>query len=257
MPRGALRVAAAALAGAVLAFGGTAFAQEDPLREAAQAYEEGRIAEAARRYHEALGRGGLEPAELVHVHLRLGILAALEGELDESDRRFAMALALDPIREPPEELSPELRERFEALRETQDGRRLTLVIRRTRRGDALRIEARHAPEGMAAAIRIRGHEGYAVELPYEGEPIVVEPPAGALPIEVTLFDSHGNRLARAGARLPVAVATDEPSEQLPTRTLLETPWLWVVVGAIVIGIGVTVGVSASGDRYFFEPPVIR
>lgn len=254
MPAGALRVAA--LAAALLALGQPALAQ-DALEAAGRAYDEGRLEEATRAYREAVRSGALDSSELVRAHLRLGILAALAGALDETERSFTIALALDPIRETPEELSPELRARFEALCESREGRRVTVAISRV--DGAIAFEVRDAPEGLARTIEVRGGEGFVARVPYEGAPVHLEPPPGALPIEATLLDQHGNRIARAGARLDaVAVTATRPApEEPPTRNLLESPWLWIVVGAIVIGIGVTVGVSASGDRYLLQPPVIR
>lgn len=258
VPRGALRVAAC-FAGVLLATASTALAQ-GALEAAGRAYDEGRIEEAARAYRDALESGSLEPAGLVRAHLRLGILAALEGDAASTDRSFEIALALDPIRDAPDELSPELRARFDALRAARGGRRVTLVIERVDGGIMLGV--RDAPEGLARTIEVRGGGGFEARVAWEGAPIRVDPPVEALPIEAALFDAHGNRIARAGARLDgavaaVATAASARGQEGPGRNLLESPWLWIVVGAIVIGIGVTVGVSASGDRYVLDPPVIR
>lgn len=253
---GALRVA---IAGALLAgvlLPSPALAQAG-LHAADRAYEEGRVAPARDAYEAALRSGALDPAELVRAHLRLGILAALEGDTEGFERRSALALALDPVRDAPEELPPELRARFEAIRDARAGRRATVTIDRDRA--AIRIDVRDAPEGLAHRIDIRGGDGFGQQLAWEGTPLRITPPLSALPIEALLLDAHGNRLARAGARLEaVASITTAPAPaETGARNLLESPWLWIVVAAIVIGIGVAVGVSASGDRFLLEPPVIR
>jgi hypothetical protein len=253
---GALRVA---IAGALLAGASMvspALAQGG-LDAADRAYEEGEVASARDAYETALRSGSLDPAELVRAHLRLGILAALEGDTEGFERRSAFALALDPVRDAPEELAPELRARFEALRDARAGRRATLTIDRDRA--AIRIDVRDAPEGLAHRVDVRGGDGFEQQLAWEGTPLRITPPPSALPIEALLLDAHGNRLARAGARLEaVAAITTAPAPaETGARNLLESPWLWVVVAAIVIGIGVAVGVSASGDRFLLEPPVIR
>ena len=227
------------------------------LDAADRAYDEGRVALARDAYTAALRSGSLDPAELVRAYVRLGILAALEGDTEGFERRVAFALALDPVRDAPEELSPELRARFEAIREARDGRRAALTIERDR--GVIVIDVSDAPEGLAHAVDVRGSAGFEQRLAWEGTALRVTPPPGALPIEALLLDAHGNRLARAGARLEaVAAITTAPAPaDTGARNLLESPWLWIVVAAIVIGIGVAVGVSASGDRFVLEPPVIR
>lgn len=234
-------------------------AAQDALAGADRAYDEGRLRDAAVAYDDALAAGGLDPARLVRAHLRLGVLSALGGELDRTERHFAAALALDPTRDAPEELSPELRARFEALREARGGRRLSLSLERE--DGAIVITVRDAPEGLARTLEAAGGT-WRERVEWTGAPLRLEPPPEALPIEAVLFDAHGNRLARAGARTAPAALVEAsaplaPGEATGGRNLLESPWLWVAVGAILIGIGVAIAVSASGDRYLLQPPVVR
>lgn len=234
-------------------------AAQDALAAADRAYDDGRLREAAVAYDDAIASGGLDPARLVRAHLRLGVLSALGGELRRTEGHFAAALALDPTGDAPAELSPELRARFEALREARGGRRLSLSI--AREEAAIVITVRDAPEGLARTIEAAGG-AWRERVEWTGEPIRLEPPPEALPIEAVLLDAHGNRLARAGARTTSAALVEASEPAAPEgvtggRNLLESPWLWVAVGAILIGIGVAIAVSASGDRYLLQPPVVR
>ncbi len=256
MHRGALRIALLALLAPA-----TALAQA-PLADADRAYDDGRLGEAAHAYDDALATGALDPALLTRAHVRLGVLAALEGEDEATDRHFAIALALDPVRDAPEELTPELRARFDALREARDGHRLTLAIEMEDEG--MHLVVRDAPPDLVQTIVVRGGHGWERRFPWSGEPITIDPPPEAMPVEAFALDAHGNRLARAGARIEVPVVLGEPAPltQPPAngdggRNLIESPWLWIVVGTIVIGAAVAVGVSASGDRYTLDPPVVR
>lgn len=264
-PRGPLPVGAALRAGslrvalALLTCVGSGASAQDALAAADRAYEEGRLREAARAYDDAVRGGGLEPADLVRAHTRLGVLRAMAGDGAGAERHFAIALALDPARDAPEELDPELRARFEAVREARDGRRVALAI--DAREGALFVEVRDAPRGLALAVQIEG-ASFRERHAWNGAPVRVEPPPGSLPIEAVLLDGHGNRLARAGARSTPAVLTSTdgagaPAEARGGHGLLESPWLWVAVGAIVIGVGVGVAVTASGDRYLLQAPVVR
>ncbi len=232
-------------------------AAQDSLAAADRAYDDGHLQEAAREYGDALATGALDPAALVRAHVRLGVLAALEGDTAAMERHFTVALALDPVRDAPEELSPDLAARFDTLRDAREGRRLALAIDRT---DAagLQLEVRDAPEGLVRTIVVRGGGDWERRFAWEGEPIAIDPPAVALPVEADALDAQGNRLARAGARIaaPVIVRVEEPIEAPRpgdgARNLIESPWLWVVVGAVILGVAVAVGVSASGDRYLLE-----
>ena len=91
---GALRVAIAGVLLAGASMVSPALAQGG-LDAADRAYEEGEVASARDAYETALRSGSLDPAELVRAHLRLGILAALEGDTEGFERRSAFALALD------------------------------------------------------------------------------------------------------------------------------------------------------------------
>lgn len=253
-----------ALAAFLGVFAASAAAQ-DPLARADRAYDAGRLAEAGVAYESALEGGALDPPELVRVHLRLGVLTAMGGQPSQAERHFALALALDPTLDPPPELDEALAERFVALRETRDGHRLSVRLRASDEG--VLLEVRDAAPGAVRQVLARGAGGYEQRFAWEGERLPIDPPAAALPLEVVALDAHGNRLARAGARrgglpTPRAVSPldrdgESPAHEGTTPSWFETPWLWIVVGLAVLGVGVAVGVSASGERYVLDGPVVR
>lgn len=246
----------------VLMLAPSAFAQGPSLAEAARAFEEGRFAEAGRAYADALAEPGHEPAELLQIHLRLGIIAALGG--DDPAIHFAIALALDPVLDPPVELSPELRARFEALREAREGRRLSVRIEEH---EARRTVSVHdAPGGLVVALRVRGAGGYERRVPWAGAPIELSAPP---PFWIEALDAHGGVLARAGdwqstlsPAAAAATAQRTPPEATPAPparepSLIESPWLWIAVAIVVTGVAVAIAFSASGDRWTLGAPILR
>jgi hypothetical protein len=59
-------------------------------------------------------------------------------------------------------------------------------------------------------------------------------------------------------RLEPTVGLEESGEPAAGGpSLVENPWLWVVVGVVVLGVGLAVGVSASGERFVLDAPVVR
>jgi hypothetical protein len=224
--------------------------------QADREYAAGHFDEAAVRYEAAVASGGLEPAELIRAHERLGLVSVLRGESESAENHFRMVLALDPTRATPAELPEEWRARYAAIRAAREGRRITLVLERD--GGSFVLTARDAPADSAYTIQVRGRGGWVHRAPVEEEPLRIEPPPDALPLAAVLLDANGNRLARAGVR-PIAASSIEPVRPEPAhgRSLLESPWLWIAVALVIIGVGVGIGVSASGDRYLLGAPVIR
>jgi hypothetical protein len=208
-----------------------------------RAYDEGRFAEAGRAYEDALATGALDPSGLAHVHLRLGVIAALGGDAALVDRHFVIALAIDPALEAPAELDPARRARFEAMR----GERVRVHAERT----GIVIEG--APAELALSIEARG-EGWNRRFPWEGTRITIAPPASALPIDVRLVDPHGNGVARGRIEAPRVI---EPPRTDSGEEIIESPWLWVAIGVILLGVGLAIGFSASGERFVLGAPVIR
>jgi tetratricopeptide (TPR) repeat protein len=226
------------------------------------AYAEGRLSDARDAYARALAAGALEADALVHVHLRLGALAALGQEEARAARHFAAALALAPDAAAPDGLDAEAREAFAAIRHARQGARLRAVVEGADAPAPVRIDVREAPPGLVHALEVRGRGGFSRRLAFRGDAVALDAPAAARPLTVRVLDAHGNVLARAGAPAPDAPPPSEappepPPEPEADAGLVESPWFWVVVGAVVLGVGLAVGLGASGERYVLDAPVVR
>lgn len=228
---------------AILFYVSSAAAQLDA---ADGAYDGGRIAEAGRAYEDALATGELDPRELARAHTRLGVISALGGDFDRMERHFAIALSIDPTLAPPAELDGARRARFEELRGDR------AMVRIERRGSEIAIDVEGAHAELARTIEARGR-GWTRRFPWEGSPLTIAPPSSALPLEVRLLDGYGNVAARVEIALPPA----EPIPRTEGDDFIESPWLWIAIGLIVLGAGIAIGVSASGDRWVLGAPVIR
>ncbi|HJL18551.1 MAG TPA: hypothetical protein RMH99_23020 [Sandaracinaceae bacterium LLY-WYZ-13_1] len=267
----ALGVALACVLGAVRPAAAQGSPREGPLRAAEAAYAQGRLAEAGVAYEAAIAAGRLERDGLVRAHLRLGLLARLGAEDDRARRHFVVALALRPDVPAPEALDAEAG--FEALRRARDGERLRAVLETSDPSEPVRVDVRGAPEGLVRTVELSGRGGFARRLRWTGRPLAVEAPAAARPLFVRVLDAHGNRLAEAGTP-PAPEAPGAPSSERPSSvreptaepvgpdddegpSLIESPWLWIAVGLVAVGAGVAIGVSASGDRFVLDAPVVR
>jgi hypothetical protein len=210
-------------------------------------------------YLAALSTGELDAREVARMHAALGVIAAMDHTFERADAHFHAAAALDPAVELTGAIDEGVRERFETIRRARGGLRIALSAERD--GSQIVLTARHVPADLALAIEVRAGETWHRRFPWEGRPLRVEPPAHA--VEVALLDAYGNRIAMASveaarpAVLP-APALEEPlRERPPEIEFLESPWLWIGAALVVIGIGVLVGFTASGDRFVVGPPVVR
>ena len=248
-------------------------ASGDPLARADAAFEEGRVAEAGRAYEDAIESGALDPDGLARASLRLGIVCALGSEDARAGRHFANALALAPSLPTPEGLSDALAARFEALRSAREGRRVRVVVEVSGEDAPIGVDVRDAPPGLVRTIEIEG-TGLRRTHAWDGVRIDFDVPSASRPIAARALDAHGNVIASAGARAAVSneqstltvPALVEPvlaqpglaAETAPDETpLIESPWLWIAVGVVAIAVGVVIGVTASGDRYVLNAPVVR
>lgn len=236
------------------------------LAEALEPYRRGRVSEAIAAL-QALAESPVDRDTLAQAYLHLGLLRAAMGDEDTARRDFAIALAIDPTLAPPPELGPSLRPLFDSARSAVgEGARLRLdAPEEAPEGEPLTvgIETQEAPAGLVAAHRLR-------VVPGEGEPLVLRRegssraelrvPAAALrapgvQLEAEALTLHGAVIAQTSRALRVsiappsaaALALPEPGEDRDTSSgnVLEEPWLWIVVGAVVIGAGVGIGVGVA------------
>lgn len=258
----ALRVTTIALLLVGPALAPVAVRAQDALTRADRARGEARHEDAEAAYMEALRSGTLDASEVSHAHLRLAELAYLEEDLPEGERhlRFALSLRADA---PFDEGPPVMRDAGAAILVQRSQRTLRVVIEVGDAAAPIRIDVRDAPEGLVRVIEVRGAASFSRTLAWDGGALSLDPPAEARPVALRALDAYGNLLARAGVE-PVEVAgpevetvrsapIEEP-EQTERESLLESPWLWVVVGLLLAGVGVAVGVSASGERYLVGAP---
>lgn len=235
------------------------------LESADAAYEASRLVPAERAYEIALRSGELGRPELVRAHLRLGVLAILAAEDDRAARHFALALALEPDAAAPPELDASGLEAFEAIRRSGRGARLRAVIETSDATEPVRIDVRGAPLHAVRTVELVGRGGFVHRVSWTGEPVALSVPRQAHPLGVRALDGDGNVLATAGVvRLEAAdsvranpAPTAPPAEVESSPDLIESPWLWIVVGVVVAGVAVAVGVSASGERFVLDAPVVR
>ncbi|MCB9611516.1 MAG: tetratricopeptide repeat protein [Sandaracinus sp.] len=246
--------------------------------EAAESlYRRGDLPGALEGFDAALRAGGLEGSALARVHWHLGVLHAIVGEVDAARADFGRALAIDPSLAVPDELPPEKQALFEEVRRTTRRAELHVepVAIDANADSTLRVRA---PAGLVSRTVLEctppGGEPWTVEV--DGDEALVPSPAwrGArrLGIRAVAFDAHGNVVARTTSTLVAATVgvtePDDPSHApshyaLPTeppreRSVAKSPWLWLGVGAVVIGGVVAAVLVATRDtRYFVEPEVTR
>lgn len=246
------------LVAGLFGFSGAIAHAQTTIESADRAYAEGALAEAGRAYEDALAAGGLTRGEVAHSHLRLAALAALGQEQPRFERHAATALALDP-----ELPAPVLEEayaaRFSEL--VAEARRLRLLL--SEEAGRVSVEVRGSHD-VVRTVTLRG-PGWTRTLPWQGTRLTVSPPEEARPLRVEGLDAHGNVVAEAGAEpAPAPVATrTESVEELPPEPepegdpIVESPWLWIGVGLLAVGIGLVVGLTAFGERFVLDAPVVR
>lgn len=259
---GTLRVAAFALAFLVPVLGKA----QNALERGELARREARIDDAAAAYLEALRSGSLDASEVAHVHLRLAEIAFLGEELEDGLRHLRFALALRP--DAPVDDGPlTMQDSAAAILVERAQRRVRALIEVGDASAPIHIDIRDAPEGLVRVVEVRGAGGYSRTVAWDGSPRALDVPVQARPIAIRALDAHGNELARAGDRgvpdvrpSPVAgelapIGPPEPPDAAEERDdFFESPWPWLVAGAIVVGVAIAVGASASGERYVVGAP---
>ncbi|MEZ4251573.1 MAG: hypothetical protein R3B99_25445 [Polyangiales bacterium] len=221
---------------------------QDRLPEGDTAYADGDLEAARVAYHGALTTPGNDPARLLHLHLRLGILCAALGEDDDAREHFRVVLSLDPDTPPPSELGPRQRVTFEDARDRAGRLDLSLSAPDGASPDAptpLRVEASPALRALGATLVLRANR-WEREVRLDGLPTLVLPTEAwtgdRLQLRVDALDAHGGRLLRRDLEL---APTPRPQTETPRRR----PWLWVAVGVIAVALVATsVGLVLTRDR---------
>jgi hypothetical protein len=182
--------------------GASRVAADDASIVAAEAaYGRGALREANRLFLAALREPGHERAELVRIHVHLGILAGATGAERTARNHFAIALAVDPSLAVPSELAGRDRSRFEQER---PARALALSVEPSadESGAALVIRASNAPVHLVARIEVRcGSQVLAPSPLSRTDPSNVRVSLGSAAcaegVSITALDGHGGILVRA------------------------------------------------------------
>ncbi len=189
-----------------------ASAEDATIASAEAAYARGALREANRLFVAAWHEPGHDRAELVRIHVHLGILAGAMGAERGSSAHFAIALALDPQLATPAELGGRDRARFERARR---GAALALHLEaptHAETGASFRVEVSvtAAPAGLVRRVEL-ACSGTA--LPAEAtlragqlDGATATVPAGAcgtadVVIIATALDEFGGVLAHHEARI--------------------------------------------------------
>lgn len=241
--------------------------------EAAEAlYRRGDLPGALEAFERTLQAGGLEGTALARVHWHLGILHAIVGQLDVARADFALALAVDPSLPTPDELPPERQALFEEVRASSVRAELHLEpLEVDPEGETLlRVVAPRFAARTRLEITPPDAEPWSVETSTREATIEAAAWRGATRVTVraVAFDAHGNVVAHTSTSLVAPRAStpeEDPSQYaLPTaepnreRSAAASPWLWLGVGAVVVG-GVVAAVllSSRDPRFEAEPSVVR
>jgi len=251
------RVVAAFGTWAVLAVVGPVSAQDpSPLEAADAAYDEGDLEAAREGYGDALTRPGNTPETIHRIRLRLGIIAAAFGEGDSARTHFRVALALDPNTPPPSELGPPQRVPFEEARDETGPLELELETPAGVRDEGpteLLLRASPTLRLLAASVRVSAGD-WTRSVTLDGVPSLVVPEEAwtgpRLVLVADALDAHEGRLLRRsvelapGARRPGRPATNVDDDERGGVS----PWVWVVLGVVVVGAAITAAVLATSPR---------
>lgn len=268
---------------------------QDALGEARTAFDAGDLEAASGLYEQARAAGGLEPAALAEVELRLGVIARASSDPEGMRVHFQRALALVPTLPAPSELPPRGRRALEALRAQQHAPAEASV-------DAPALpetgpvevhgSVANAPAGMVTELRFTLGEW--------SETVPVAPGTASVPEDrwptetsVLLVDAltpEHNVVAHARVEVPgrpppappppaepeaqpdltattPPPATTVPPEAIapppspsppPERSIFEEPALWITVGLVLAGaiVGAVLGATLH-DRWVVGVPTVE
>ncbi len=233
---------------------GTALAQSRGLSRALELYEQGELAGALAVFERTLSEGGHDAATVRTIYVHLAVLRAGAGDGEGAIAAFRALLSLDPAAQPPEDVSPVIREPFDQARAARGdapalamrvdapathevGDRHAAVVHAT--GDGERLVRSVRIEVLSGPARGRTLDPTGAPPRFEFPPDATSE-AGDLVYRVDLLDAHGSTLASSERSVSV-FARSEP----PPPSFLSNPFFWGGAAAVVGGV-ILVAVLASG-----------
>jgi hypothetical protein len=212
---------------------------------------------------EALREGRHTPAQLVRLYELLGVSSAAVGEAERARDFFVRMLAIDPGADLDDTVPPRLRAPFLEARGIVTSRpeRLGAEVGLARVQSALHV-ALTDPFQLGRTLRVHARLEGTLEFSMREEAAQtvmfarLEGAASADRVEywVELVDPFGNQILVLGSEFEprvvgraVAGAGGGGGGGGGGGDVLSEPWLWIVVGVVVVGGGVTAGIIL-GDQ---------
>ena len=263
------------------------------LLQAAKAWENAELNEAAELYDKALKEGDLFPADVLVAYLRIGTVRAAMGQKNPALSAFRVAAALDPSFELPSEAGPKAKAIYKQARKDAEmqGGKLEItaeVPTQSAPGSEFVVVARVA-EAFAPlivdigitvqdpSISTSSVKPWSTKKPADTK-VQFEVPgkvvmAGAnLLVRVDALDSYGNRWASTQARVKVegqasqggidpndpffddGEADKKKDKKDDSGGFWASPWPWVIGGAIIVGGTAAYFMSRPGDEVTVTAP---
>jgi hypothetical protein len=268
LTRGCLVVSLACmLVGATLAISSSAAAQASSgaLARAEQSYLDVDFDGTLSAAQEALREGGHTPAQLVRIYELLGVSSAAVGENERARDFFVRMLAIDMSADLDDTVPPRLRAPFLEARGIVTSRpaRLGAEVGLARVQSALHV-ALTDPFQLGRTLRVHARLEGTLEFATREEaaqPVMFARLDGAATADrveywVELVDPFGNQILVLGTEFEPRVVG-----RVSTAPggggggaggggggdIASEPWLWIVIGVVVVGGGVTAGVIL-GDQ---------
>lgn len=205
---------------------------------------------------QALREGGHTPAQLMRIYQLLGVSSAAVGQSERARDFFVRMLAIDAGADLDDTVPPRLRAPFLEARGIVTSRpeRLGAEVGLARVQSALHV-ALTDPFQLGQTLRVHARLEGTLEFSTREEaaqPVVFARLDGAAAADrveywVELVDPFGNQILTLGSEFEprvvgrLARASDGGSGGGGSDLAAE-PWLWIVIGAVVVGGGITAGV---------------
>ena len=238
-------------------------AQEgDPLAEGLELFERLHMMEARDALERALRVEGRSPSELAEIYLRLGIIAAADGDLESAERSFLRLLAVDPEARLPPGMSPSVAGAFDRARAAWDGAELHLEELAPPALDgeevALRLAGREDRASMVLALRLAwrlaGEEEYRVTTALGLGPhrftLDGARPVQSIEYHAALLGDHQSVLARLGT--PTAPRRATILSEAEPLAWYERWYFWAGAGVVLAGAAVAVILLTQPDAQGYD-----